>query len=194
MNPDSSNSENSDQSLFNDIKFDDKAFEIVFKENFISLCAFCQYKYRFDLALAKDVVHSAFFKLWEVRQTVVPGPTVKALLYKIITNHCQDILRHTAVEQKHQKHILKYSSESTFDNLDLKRLSTAIDKAVSELPEQMRRVFELSRYQGLKYVEIANHLNISEKTVETQMSRALEKLRKKLSDYLVLVLLYCLLM
>lgn len=63
-------------------------------------------------------------------------------------------------------------------------MAAQIDKAVAELPEQMRRIFELSRYEGLKYNDIANHLNICVKTVETQMSRALVRLRQKLSNYL----------
>jgi RNA polymerase sigma-70 factor, ECF subfamily len=52
------------------------------------------------------------------------------------------------------------------------------------LPEQMRRIFEMSRFEGLKYAQIAEQLNISVKTVETQISRALGKLREKLSAYL----------
>ncbi len=189
MNPDSANNENNDGALFRDIKFSDKAFEALFRENFISLCAYCQYKFRFDLQLAKDIVHSAFVKLWETRQTISPGVGVKSYLYKIIANNCQDILRHDAIQLKHQKQVLKYESELAIDNIDLKQLSADIDKAVSALPEQMRRVFELSRFEGLKYAEIANRLNISVKTVETQMSRALEKLRVALSEYLLMLLL-----
>jgi len=64
-----------------------------------------------------------------------------------------------------------------------------IDSAVLDLPEGMRRIFQLSRFDGLKYAEIARQLNISVKTVETQRSRALIKLKEKLSRYLLLALL-----
>lgn len=169
-------------------KFDDSAFEIFFKENFSGLCAYCQFKFGFDIDLAKEAAHAGFIKLWESRHSLSPELSVKAYLYKIITNVCFDILRHEKVKQKHEKHVLENSSfkynKNHFDQAEFNELQNNVDKAVSELPEQMRKIFELSRYEGLKYSEISSKLSISVKTVETQMSRALVKLRQKLSDYL----------
>ena len=176
----------------NYIKLDHPAFEIFFKENFSSLCVYCQYKFGFDVDQSKEVVHTAFIKLWETRDTISSDLTVKAYIYKIITNIGLDILRHEKVKQKHEKYVLQSSSfsynKNDFDKAEFKQLRLDIDKAVSELPEQMRKIFELSRYEGLKYSAIASRLGISVKTVETQMSRALVKLRQKLTDYLVF---YC---
>jgi len=172
------------------IKFDNLAFEIFFKENFSGLCAYCQYKFGFDLHQAKEVVHIALIKLWESRDTISTDLPVKGYLYKIITNVSYDILRHDKVKQKHEKHVLQNSAfsynKNDFDKIEFNQLRNNIDKAVSELPDKMRKIFELSRYEGLKYAAIADHLGISVKTVETQMSRALVKLRQKLSDYLTL--------
>lgn len=174
--------------LCKDIKFDDAAFEVFFKSDFISLCSYCQIQYGFDIDLAKEVVHTGFIKLWESRQTLSADLPIKAYLYKIIANNCVDIVRHQKVKQKHQKYVLRNNTEevlqNSFDKAEVKHLAADIDKAVAELPEQMRRVFELSRYEGLKYVQISAYLGISVKTVETQMSRALVKLRQKLSNYL----------
>ena len=81
-----------------------------------------------------------------------------------------------------------------YDKAEYNELRFYIDKAVSELPEQMRTIFEMSRYDGLKYAQISARLSISVKTVETQMSRALVKLRNKLSNYLpdsITALLVC---
>lgn len=173
---------------FSPERFDEGAFEIFFKDHFKQLCAYCQYKFGFELYHAKDIVQTGFAKLWETRQTLSPELSCKAYLYRIITNLSLDILKHQKVKQKHEKYVLqiasKSSSISNFENVDFKQLTTDINKAVSELPEQMRKIFELCRYEGLKYTEVANHLNISVKTVETQMSRALVKLRQKLSDHL----------
>ncbi len=171
-----------------DIQFDDAAFETFFKKDFSVLCSYCQIKFGFDIEVAKETVHTGFIKLWESRQSLSGNLPVKAYLYKIIANICLDILRHQKVKQKHEQYVLQNSSDSSiynsFDNPDVKSLATDINKAVSELPEQMRRIFELNRYEGLKYSEISSHLGISVKTVETQMSRALVKLRYKLSNYL----------
>jgi RNA polymerase sigma-70 factor (ECF subfamily) len=85
-----------------------------------------------------------------------------------------------------QKTSTEEGPANCFESIDFKQLNADIDKAISELPEQMRRIFKLSRFEGLKYTEIATELNMSVKTVETQMGRALAKLREKLSVYLVL--------
>lgn len=178
--------------LCKDILFDDAAFETFFKNHFSTLCSYCQIKFGFEVERAKEAVHTGFIKLWESRQSLSSNLPVKAYLHKIITNICLDILRHQKVKQKHEKYVLQNIFDSSiynsFDNPDVKSLATDINKAVSDLPEQMRRVFELNRYEGLKYSEISSHLNISVKTVETQMSRALVKLRHKLSNYLPLYL------
>jgi RNA polymerase sigma-70 factor (ECF subfamily) len=177
----------SDDPLFNDIRYDPTAFEMLFKKYFTVLCAHCQYKYCFDLDLAKEAVHTGFVKLWETRQTISTDLSVQAYLYKIVNNTCLDIIRHQNVKRKHEKYVLQHSTESATDNdfdvRDIKILKEAIDKAVSELPDKMRMVFELSRYEGLKYAQIASRLNLSVKTVETQISRALLKLRQKLKSY-----------
>lgn len=115
-------------------------------------------------------------------------------MYKVILNICVDVLRHQKVKQKHEKYVLRNNIEgclkNNFHDPDIKYLAADIDKAVSELPEQMKKIFELSRYNGLKYAEISSHLHISVKTVETQMSRALVKLRLKLFRYLPLYFLF----
>lgn len=173
---------------FNPERFDEGAFEVFFKEHFMQLCAYCQYKFGFELYHAKDIVQTGFIKLWETRQTLSPELSLKAYLYRIITNLSLDILKHQKVRHKHEKYVLQIASKSSsisdFENVDFKQLTTDINKAISELPEQMRKIFELCRYEGLKYTEVAIHLNISVKTVETQMSRALVKLRQKLSGHL----------
>jgi len=176
----------------NEPKFDDLAFEVLFRENFSGLCIYCQVKFDFDLDLAKEAVHTSFIKLWEMRSSLSPGLPVKPYLLKIITNVSYDILKHEKVKVKHDKHVLGNSgfsnSRKDYDKAEYNELRFRIDKAVSELPGQMRIIFEMSRYDGLKYAEISSRLTISVKTVETQMSRALVKLRHKLSDYLPIYL------
>lgn len=174
---------------FNAVMFDDAAFEVFFKKHFGVLCAYCQYKFNFDIDLAKDTVHIGFIKLWESRQTIAPELSIKAYLYKIVTNISLDIIKREKVKRKYIKFFRENTQKSTsaddYNGIDFKQLGDDIEKAVAALPEQMRRIFELCRYEELKYAEIAHQLGISIKTVETQMSRALVKLRQKLSKYLV---------
>ena len=173
---------------FDDQLLDDASFEEFFKKHFLSLCAWCQFKFGLDLQMAKEVVHTGFIKLWDAQQNLAAGISPKSYLYRIITNNVLDILKHQKVRQQYVQFIIRSVPEGTdgngFDQVDVKQLQADIDAAIAELPEQMRRIFEMSRFEGLKYAQIAEQLNISIKTVETQVSRALAKLREKLATYL----------
>ena len=174
--------------VMHSIKNDEAAFENYFKQHFASLCTWCQHKYEFDTDLAKEVVHTAFIKLWNNRGTLPAEMPVKAFLHKVIINTGLDILRHTKVRERFERFVQQRNESAAAntpqESYDSKKLQTDIDTAISELPEQMRTIFELSRYEGLKYAEIARQLNVSVNTVETQMGRALKKLRIRLAAYL----------
>ena len=182
-----------DRTLIGDLRIHDAAFEFFFKQHYSHLCVYCKFKYGFDIDLTKDVISTCFIRLWEVHETLPADTRLTSYLYKIIDNHCLNILKHDKVKRKHLHYVLRSGSESvspaTFDSIDLKQLRKAIDSAMDELPEQMRRIFELSRVQGLKYSEIAHQLSISVNTVETQMVRALARLRVKLSEFLTICII-----
>jgi len=169
-------------------KFDDASFEVFFKKHFLPLCAYCQFRFGLNLDEAKELVHTGFIKLWDAREHLDITVSPKSYLYKIITNNILDNIKHQKVRQQYVQFIVQSVPEASapngFDNIDVKQLQADIDAAIAGLPEQMRRIFEMSRFEGLKYGEIAGRLNISVKTVETQISRALAKLREKLSSYL----------
>jgi RNA polymerase sigma-70 factor (ECF subfamily) len=189
--------DNQGEAFFEDLRFNEAAFEAFFKKNYPHLCVYCKFKFGFDIELAEDVVNTSFIKLWENRQSLAADVSPKSYLYKIINNTSLNILKHEKVKQQHAAFTLTTTSEAitynSFDSVDLKQLRADINTAIEELPEQMRKIFELSRFEGLKYGEIASQLNISVKTVETQMSRALAKLRERLSGYLTFWLIFLIL-
>ena len=168
--------------------YNNPAFDELFNEYFNPLCAYCQYKFGLDIDPAKDAVHSAFINLLESNFIFSSKPSSKAFLYKTVSNICLDLLRHEKIKKAHvqlvQKHFTEMDPAADNKTAELKELQNDINKAIAALPDHMREVFELSRRDGLKYAEIARKLDISVKTVETQMSRALSKLREKLSSYL----------
>ncbi|MFX1703935.1 RNA polymerase sigma-70 factor [Chitinophaga sp. CC14] len=172
--------------------FDKAAFKELFTKHYPPLCIHCKLKYGFDIHLAEEVVHTGFIKLWETRQTLVPGISPISYLYKIIHNLSLNTIRHEKVKQQHTAYLLKTTaediSETGLNSIDLKQLSSAIDAAIAELPEQMRIIFELRKFEGLKYTEIAGRLNISVKTVDTQIYRAMIKLKEKLSKFLIILI------
>lgn len=169
---------------------DETEFKRVFQSSFVSFCTFCQIKYGFDLELAKEVVHISFIKLWQSRERINLQQPVKAYLYKIVHNTSLDTLKD---QQKQRLHVLispELGSDEVrdYNTAEVKQLSDAIRHAISQLPGQMRSVFEMSRYEGLKQREIADRLNLSLKTVETHMRRALIRLRELLAEHLPVLL------
>ena len=178
--------------MSSDYSLNDSDFELLFKEYFIPLCTWCKYKFNIELDVAKEAVHSGFVKVWEKRNSFTDTVSVKAYLNTVITNNCIDILRHEKVKDKYALYVSQNTSfiddNEALNQVDLKMLQSDINNAIEGLPDQMRRIFELSRYQGYKYAEIAEELNISVKTVETQMSRALAKLRHQLAKYIITLL------
>ncbi|HUP13665.1 MAG TPA: RNA polymerase sigma-70 factor [Niastella sp.] len=189
MQADQTYNSDTNDALMHAIKDDGAAFEHFFKLHFASLSTWCQHKYAFDTDIAKEVVHTAFIKLWKHRSTLAGDMPIKAFLHKVIMNTSLDILRHAKVRERFELFVQQRNESAGLtpqENYDTKKLQADIDSAVSELPGQMRTIFELSRYEGLKYAEIARQLNVSVNTVETQMGRALKKLRIKLAGYLTL--------
>jgi RNA polymerase sigma-70 factor, ECF subfamily len=188
-----------EDSLYDKGKFNEASLEKLFNEEYVNLCSYFEYKFRLSHDEAKDAVHAGFVKLWESREALSSYASVKMYLFKIVSNICLDLLKHSKVREKHKKHLVQstasVSVDSPLENLNAKQLIHDIEDSLANMPDQMRTVFKLSRYEGLKYAEIAAELNISIKTVETQMSRALDRLRKNLSIYLqayaVVFLLSC---
>jgi RNA polymerase sigma-70 factor (ECF subfamily) len=137
------------------------------------------------------MVHAAFVKLWETRDVDFSDVAAKGYLQRIVVNNCLDHLRHEKIKAGYEAFVKKISSGVVHeDSFDVSHLQKEIEKSIAALPEQMRNVFLLSRYSGLKYKQIAKHLGISVKTVETQMVRALHKLRQQLPGLPLFILLF----
>ncbi|MES2701076.1 MAG: RNA polymerase sigma-70 factor [Bacteroidota bacterium] len=165
-------------------------FESVFKAHFKNLHAYACSILR-DEATAEEMVQQVFYRLWERREEIDVRESVTGYLYRAVHNDCLNYLKHAGVKAAYRTHALHTGSEEHgTDHLALKELQQRIDTAMNELPEQCRAVFQMSRFEDLKYREIADKLDISVKTVETHMGKALRYLRTKLSDYLPLIVLF----
>lgn len=167
-------------------KLDRQGFEKLFRHFFPPLMAFAK-KILIDEDDAREVVHKVFINLWEKRGEIDATTSLRSYLFTSVQNRSLNVVR----DRK------KFSSEEVPDvagevdvgaQIEAMELEEKIRAAIASLPEKTRQVFELNRFGGLKYREIAEQLNISVKTVENQMSRALRILREKLLKYLVLLL------
>lgn len=172
-------------------KRDSSAFEEVFKTYFKNLHAYACTIVK-DEADAEEAVQQVFFKLWERAEHLSFSGSVAAYLYRAVHNQCLNQLKHQKVKANHQLHVaysMKNESVNGPAKMISKELEQKIREALNELPEQCRTVFQLSRFEEMKYREIADQLDISIKTVENQMGKALKQLRLKLVDFLTLLFL-----
>jgi RNA polymerase sigma-70 factor, ECF subfamily len=172
-------------------KLDEITFEKLFRTHFKGLTWFAV-RYVKDLETAKEIVQDAFINLWEKKDTIDLSKSVKSYLASSVYNKS---LNHIRDNKKFDRDILGFENlfpdapyEQT-DRLITAELDKKIKEAIEELPEKCREIFVMSRFQNLKYQEIADKLQLSVKTVETQMSKALQHMRVRLADYLPVILI-----
>jgi RNA polymerase sigma-70 factor, ECF subfamily len=171
---------------------DESAFEQVFKTHFKRLHAYAFTILR-DEAEAEEMVQQVFYKLWERNEKLSFNGSVSAYLYRAVHNESLNYIKHQKVRLNHQLHVA-YSMKNEVEHPEKKVLTGELEKkihvALNELPEQCRTIFQMSRFDELKYREIADKLGISVKTVENQMGKALKLMRAKLVDFLTYILLF----
>lgn len=165
---------------------EENTFERLFKTHFKSLYAYA-YTIVKDEVAAEEMVQNVFFKIWEKKGGIDIQSPALAYLYKSVYHESLNYLKHQKVKaayQAHTIHQMKNQTDHASKKIMLSELEQQINKALSELPEQCRTIFQMSRFEELKYQEIADKLGLSIKTVENQMGKALRILRVKLVDYL----------
>jgi len=168
------------------------AFEMIFKTYYRPLCNYA-YSFLNDKDEAEEVVQSSFISIWEKRNEISIQTSFKSYLYRVVRNACLNVIKHERVKQQHadyEKARGEPSHESVAQAVTASELEQRIYGAMKVLPEQCRLVFQLSRFEELKYQEIADQLNISIKTVENQMGKALKIMRTQLKDFLPLFLIF----
>lgn len=165
---------------------DQAAFDAVFRQWYEPLCRYAARLAEGDMDEAEDLVQQVFVKLWEQHARLDIAWSLKAYLYKTVHNAALNRLRAANTRSRYLEHnALQLENTHVTPDETSSELGERLQKALDLLPPQCRLVFELSRFEELKYREIADQLGISIKTVETQMGKALRLLRFQLADYLV---------
>lgn len=144
-----------------------------------------------DEVQAEEMVQSVFVKLWEKKNHLRIESSLKSYLYRMVHNECMNMLNHNIVKAKFVKekiYAMQNDNEAAGEKMQASELEEKFRAALRLLPEQCRTIFQLSRFEDMKYREIAQHLGIAEKTVENQMGKALKFLRLKLADFLILII------
>jgi RNA polymerase sigma-70 factor (ECF subfamily) len=188
----------SEQDVITKIRAGDiDSFETIYLDLHPKLYAFCR-KYVEDIELAKDIVQDVFFSFWEKRFLLQINTSITAYLFQMLHNRCLNHLRSEKIKLRYQNSIelkFKETELNYFDELQeshvsiyFKDIEEIFKKSIDSLPESCKKVFCLSRIEGIDNKTIAETLNLSIRTVEHQNYRALKILKEHLKDYLPLFL------
>ena len=164
---------------------DRESFNQVFRRYYSPMVRFC-IRYVADSDIASEIVQDLFVKLWSNREKISFNTSFESYMMTSVRNSA---LTYINKERSHAEANLRiYSEESDntdpSETLQSNNLEESYRKILKDMPEKRREVFLASRYDGLKYSEIAEKLGISQKTVEAQMSAAIKQLKDGLKAYL----------
>ena len=163
------------------------SFEALFKQYYAPLVVYaCKYVSNTDIA--REIVQDFFVRLFEKREVLSIDISLKSYLYRSVYNCCINYINQRSIQDKHLKNIdLERDDEENLESeINTVELQQRIYAVIDTLPTKCRRIFKMNRLEGMKNEEIALQLNLSKRTVETQISKALKILRRKLSDYMTI--------
>lgn len=170
-----------------------EAFEHFFKAYQPQLVAYAN-KFLDDWESSRDIVQEIFLSLWENKEKVNITTSLRSYLFTSVRNQCVNTIKHKIIVRRHSDSTLAqikelemnyYGSDNdTHYKIYETEIGKKIEKTIGDLPEQCRITFELSRFEGLKSQEIAKKMDVSVRTVETQIYRALKVLKESLKDFL----------
>ncbi|MFO7997928.1 MAG: RNA polymerase sigma-70 factor [Bacteroidales bacterium] len=162
------------------------AFESLFREFYAPLCRYAA-GFLGDMDAAEEITQEFFYNYWKNREGLLIKTTLKGYLFQSIRNNCLKYLEHEGVKRRYAMKVMAGGTKENQDTqdgiLEAKDLQRIIDQTLHELPERCGLIFRMSRFEGLKYQEIARELSISVKTVEANMGKALQLFRVKLKKY-----------
>jgi RNA polymerase sigma-70 factor (ECF subfamily) len=159
-------------------------FESLFRSSYVSLVRYAKTLIR-DHDTAEEIVQDLFFRLWKDKEKLYIESSLNGYLYRAVHNRCLHYIDHNRVVEKYAQEMAvmtQESNETPSDILHYRELQARIASILERLPEKCGRIFCMSRFEGLKYSEIAEKLSVSIKTVEANMGRALKEFRKALAE------------
>ena len=159
-------------------------FESLFRSSYVSLVRYAKTLIK-DHDTAEEIVQDLFFRLWKDKEKLKIESSLNGYLYRAVHNRCLHHIDHNRVVEKYAREMAvmeQETNESPTDILHYRELQAKIAAILERLPEKCGKIFCMSRFEGLKYSEIAEKLSISVKTVEANMGRALKEFRKILAE------------
>jgi RNA polymerase sigma-70 factor (ECF subfamily) len=159
-------------------------FESLFRSSYVSLVRYAKTLIK-DHDTAEEMVQDLFFRLWQDKEKIKIESSLNGYLFRSVHNKCLHYIEHNKVVERHAEDMSYRQTniqENPSDILQYQELQARIARILEKLPERCGKIFCMSRFEGLKYAEIAEKLSVSVKTVESNMGRALKEFRKELIE------------
>ncbi|MCK9618783.1 MAG: RNA polymerase sigma-70 factor [Lentimicrobiaceae bacterium] len=185
-----------DSSLIGKLKNGDiSSFEVIYKSHYRRIFHFALQYLRNEEACS-NIIQDVFSSLWDNKEKLTIETNLNAWLFTVTKNRCLKYIRDLKLEKRHlgnlaeQRMSLIHDALNSLDTSSLAfyEIEKLIQQTLDSLSPQCRRAFEMSRFDEKKYSEIADEMQIAQKTVETHISNALKIFRITLKDYLPLVI------
>lgn len=165
---------------------DIKAFEQLFRAYHVPLCL-----YAISITdckeAAEEIIQELFYTLWKERAGLNIFRSLKSYLYGAVRNRSLQYREHHLVRERYRQNARPASEEAQVstphDQLEYQELKAIIERTLAKLPDRRRRIFMMHRMEGLKYKEIADRLSLSVKTIEAEMTKTYQLLRKEIEKY-----------
>lgn len=131
----------------------------------------------------EELVQDVFLKLWDKKEVLDSSCNLKAFIYKIAVNSIYDFIRRKNIEQAFRDYTKEGSgvSDQTWDEVVFNDMLFHVNRLIEKMPDQRRKIFMMSKEEGLTNDEIAGVLRLSKRTVENQLYRATSFLKKNMS-------------
>ncbi|MEZ5020967.1 MAG: RNA polymerase sigma-70 factor [Bacteroidetes bacterium] len=175
----------SDSEIIGRIRQGDKQeFEKLFRSSYVSLVRYAKTLIR-DHDASEEIVQELFFRLWQDRLNLRIESSLNGYLFRSVHNRALHYIEHQKVVNRHAGEVAAaadISSEPVTEAIYYHELQARVARVLERLPERSRKIFRMSRFEGLKYNEIAEKLAVSLKTVEADMGKALKEFRKALAE------------
>lgn len=168
---------------------DSDAFEVIFWQYNAKVHNFVM-SILYDKSMAQDITQSVFLSVWEHRAQIDISKNFSSYIFTIAQNQVYRQTEKALLSYKYQEHVKQSQiglDVEIEDNIDYQFLERLIWKLIDQLPPSRKEIFMLSRKHGLSNKEIAQRLSISEKTVETQITRSIRYLKKHINPNVALV-------
>jgi len=176
---------NSDSEIIRRIRQGDKQeFEKLFRSSYVSLVRYAKRILK-DHDTAEEIVQDLFFRLWQDRVNLKIESSLNGYLFRSVHNRSLHFIEHQKVVDRHAGEIAASAEQTTepvTEAIYYSELQSKVARVLDRLPERCSVIFRMSRFEGLKYNEIAEKLSVSLKTVEANMGKALKEFRKALAE------------